>query len=95
VTERPTKAQLESVFARQFDDSEAKRVAVARQAGDLLDSKQLIDDLGTQPTPEQLCEHLSDAPDGYTLAERWNWWIGSLELAFGGYLEFRVHGESE
>lgn len=95
MTERPPKEQLESEFARRFDGSEANRVAVARQASDLLDSKQLIDDLGTQPTTEQLCEHLSDAPDGYTLAERWNWWIGSLELAFGGYLEFRLHGGDE
>ncbi len=86
-----SRQQLEQELFRRFGGTDEQRRAVARQATDLLDSEQLIEDLGTQPTVPQLCNHLADAPDGYALPERWNWWIGSLELAFGGYLEFRLH----
>jgi hypothetical protein len=24
------------------------------------------------------------------LASRWNWWLGALEVAYGGYAEFQV-----
>jgi hypothetical protein len=34
-------------------------------------------------------EHLADASEGGP-ADRWNWWLGSLEVAYGDYREFQV-----
>ena len=31
------------------------------------------------------------APDDHGLVERWNWWMGALELAYGGYRQFGVN----
>lgn len=72
-----------------FGGTVAERRAVARSAGDLVDDGRLSEDLGVDVTPTVLVENLGDAPDG-TPAERWNWWMGALEAAYGGYYEFRV-----
>ena len=40
-------------------------------------------------TPEHVVVQLADAPEG-SPAERWNWWVGALEFAYGGYAEFQV-----
>ncbi len=75
----------------EFDGSERAVRVVARQAGDLADSGRIAADAGYEPTPETVVDHLTDAPTGYTLVERWNWWVGSLELAYGdAYRRFRV-----
>jgi len=86
---------LKQELYRQFGGTKQERTAVARMAMDLVDSGHLRDDLGSQPTVSQLCGHLSDAPDAYSLTERWNWWIGSLEIAFGGYLDFRLREDMQ
>ena len=70
------------------DDADARRV-VARHARDLADSGRYAEDAGVELSPEHVVVQLADAPRGGPV-ERWNWWIGSLELAFGGYAEFRV-----
>ena len=33
---------------------------------------------------------LADAPDESGVADRWNWWLGALDAAYGGYREFEV-----
>ncbi len=62
---------------------------VARQASDLADSGHYETTVGTPLTAEIVLEELADAPDG-TPADRWNWWIGALEIAYGGYSQFGV-----
>ena len=69
-------------------DTESRR-AVARHARDLADSGRYVADAGVELTAEHVVVQLADAPDGGPV-ERWNWWIGSLDLAFGGYAEFRI-----
>jgi hypothetical protein len=73
----------------RFDGTDAERRVVARQARDLADSGALERDRGHAPTVETVVADLADAPSGGP-AERWNWWIGSLEVAYGGYESFAV-----
>jgi len=63
---------------------------VARQARDLADSGQVAEDLGFELTVDAVLSELDDAPADHSLVERWNWWIGSLELSHGGYEQFQV-----
>ncbi|ELZ11977.1 hypothetical protein C479_06012 [Halovivax asiaticus JCM 14624] len=62
---------------------------VVRQAVDLEASGQYEADVGVPLSTELVLDELADAPDG-TPADRWNWWIGSLEVAYGGYGQFGV-----
>lgn len=73
-----------------FGGTAAERRTVARAADDLADSGAYAADAGVELTPQVIVEHLADAPEGGP-ANRWNWWIGSLELAYGGYEQFAVH----
>jgi hypothetical protein len=73
-----------------FEGSKTARRLVTRQAADLLASGRLETDLGIEPTIETVVRNMTDAPDGHGLIERWNWWVGALEFAYGGYLQFRV-----
>jgi hypothetical protein len=73
-----------------FDPAPGERRAVVRCARDLADSGRLAADRGAPLTAEGVVSELEDAPDGLSLAERWNWWMGALELAYGGYDAFRV-----
>lgn len=73
-----------------FGGSEGERRAVARAARDLADSGRLRADRGAATiTVDGLLEELHAAPDGGP-AERWNWWVGALDLAYGDYATFRV-----
>lgn len=72
-----------------FGGTTSERRAVARHARDLADSGQYADDAGVEITAEHVVCQLADAPSG-TPASRWNWWIGSLEAAYGGYAEFQI-----
>lgn len=72
-----------------FGGSSAERRAVARQARDLAESNQYRDDGDIELTTAFIISELEDAPDGGP-ADRWNWWIGALEYAYGGYLDFQV-----
>jgi hypothetical protein len=74
-----------------FGGTPAERRAVARSAQDLADDGRLTDDRETEsvPSDDLVVRELRQAPDGGP-AERWNWWIGSLEVAYGGYERFAV-----
>ncbi|PSP17490.1 hypothetical protein BRC62_04685 [Halobacteriales archaeon QH_10_67_13] len=74
----------------EFAGSDEAIAVVARQAADLLASGRLKADLGIEPTAETIRRNLADAPEDSDVIERWNWWMGSLELSHGGYLQFRV-----
>ncbi|GAB3679379.1 hypothetical protein GCM10028857_00680 [Salinarchaeum chitinilyticum] len=85
--ERP---DLADALEEAFDaDSDAARV-VARAAGDLEDAGTYREDVGVELDVELIVTELADAPEGMELLERWNWWIGSLDLAFDGYDRFLV-----
>ena len=70
-------------------DADARRV-VARQAGDLADAGRYEADFGAPLTVETVVANLRDAPRDHGLVERWNWWVGALEVSHGGYDQFRV-----
>lgn len=74
---------------RAFDGSPGERRAVARMAGDLHDSGKYASDEGHELDPDTVIEHLSDSPEEGPAA-RWNWWMGALETAYGGYTRFQV-----
>ena len=87
--------QLVDELDEQFGGSDTALRAVSRQARDLADSDRIETDLDIELTVESVISNLQDAPEEYTLVERWNWWIGSLELSHGGYQRFRVRPELE
>ncbi|WP_251341438.1 hypothetical protein [Haloplanus halophilus] len=83
--------RLDAELAAAFDADAGERRAVVRCARDLADSGRLAADRGSPLTVETVRAELADAPEGSSLAERWNWWLGALELAYGGgYDAFRV-----
>ncbi|MFB6156726.1 MAG: hypothetical protein ABEJ34_02660 [Haloferacaceae archaeon] len=81
-------AELATALER-FGGTAAERRVVARQARDLDDSGRPSHDRGRPLSVEGVVENLADAPDGGP-AERWNWWLGALEMAHGGYADFQV-----
>ncbi|WP_092633651.1 hypothetical protein [Haloplanus vescus] len=87
--------RLACALERAFESEEGERRAVVRAAGDLADSGRLAADRGEPLTVETVVSELADAPDGSSLAERWNWWVGALAVAYGdAYAQFGVrrHG---
>ena len=82
--------QLVQRLDTEFDGSDDATRAVSRQARDLSDSGRIEAKLGYELTVERVVSNLADAPAEYGLVERWNWWIGSLELSHGDYQRFRV-----
>lgn len=80
--------ELVDALAR-FGGTEAERRTVARQAVDLADSGRYRADSGRRLTVDLIVEELADAPDR-SPADRWNWWIGVLSVAYGGYEAFAV-----
>ena len=85
-----TDDQFARRLAEEFEtDAGAARV-VARQARDLADSGRFETDMGRELTVSVAVENLRDAPDELGLPEKWNWWMGALELAYGEYDRFRV-----
>jgi len=83
------RAELAEALA-VFEHSEDARRVVTRQARDLADAGLVEAHFGDPLTVGAVVANLEDAPDGFSLVERWNWWIGSLELSHGGYNRFRV-----
>lgn len=88
--------ELDRVLADSFDAAAGERRAVARMACDLAAAGHYGDVAGHDLSPEVVVTNLEDAPDE-GLASRWNWWLGSLEIAFGrgedlehGFAEFQV-----
>lgn len=81
--------RLERRLRTAFGGTTAGRRVVARQAADLAASGRYETDVGVALDTDVVIDELSDAPDGGP-PERWNWWIGALEVAYGGYGEFGV-----
>ena len=82
--------RLERGLAEAFGGEEEALRAVSRQAHDLADSGRIDADFGHELTVEVVLDNLADAPDDHDLVERWNWWVGSLDLSQGGYQRFHV-----
>lgn len=82
--------RFERRLAEEFDGNAGAERVVARQARDLADSGQFDADMGRELTASAVVENLRDAPADLSLPEKWNWWLGALELAYGGYDRFRV-----
>lgn len=82
-------AALATTLESEFGGSAAERQAVVRAARDLADSNQFERDTDRQLSATQIGAELADAPDG-SPAERWNWWVGALEIAYGGYAQYQV-----
>ncbi len=88
--------RLAEALAAEFGGGDRTVRTVARQAGDLADSGRLAADIGYELTTERVLDNLRDAPATYTLRKRWNWWVGSLELAYGDtYRRFRVRDTAD
>src|SRR6056297_3624853 len=88
--EMETDQRFESRLEEAFEGNAGTRRVVARQARDLADSGQFETDMDRELTAAVVVENLSDAPESLALPEKWNWWMGALELAYGGYDRFRV-----
>jgi len=73
----------------RFGGSDPERRTVARQASDLADTGRYPRDTGRELTVDLIVAELADAPDG-SPADRWNWWMGVLAVAYGGYERFAV-----
>ena len=82
--------ELERELDAAFGGDEQTRLAISRQARDLADSGRVETDFGYELTVDAVVDHLADAPDDHSLVERWNWWVGSLDLSEGGYQRFHV-----
>ncbi|MFB6299690.1 MAG: hypothetical protein ABEH65_05460 [Halobacteriales archaeon] len=78
--------RLEKVFGA----TATERRVVVRQAGDLYDSGKYRADHDSRLTVDVIIANLSEAPDDYDLVERWNWWIGAMDLAHEGYQPFLI-----
>ncbi len=87
--------RLVSELEANFGGTAMTRRAVSRQAQDLADSGQIEADMQYRLTADAVVANLADAPEEYTLVERWNWWMGSLDLAFGEYQHFHVRPDLE
>ncbi|QSG07605.1 hypothetical protein [Halapricum desulfuricans] len=81
---------LEATLRTEFEAGERAAHVVARQARDLTDSGRFEADFGHELTVTVVVSNLHDAPDEYALIERWNWWLGALELSHGEYEQFRI-----
>jgi hypothetical protein len=81
---------LEEELQAAFDADAATASVVARQARDLADAGQFAEDFDAELTASDVVGNLRDAPEDYSLVERWNWWLGSLDISHGGYARFSV-----
>jgi len=82
--------ELAEALREEFDGDDAEYRVVARQARDLADAGAVAEDRGEPLTVAEVVRNLADAPEGSTVADRWNWWLGALDAAYGGYREFEV-----
>lgn len=84
------RATLERSLEEAFDGAPEARRVVVRQAGDLADSGRYAATHGEALTTEIVVRNLADAPTEMGLIERWNWWVGALDLAHEDYDRFRI-----
>lgn len=82
--------RLDAALSEAFGGTDAERRAVVRAARDLVDAEKPSRDRGHAMTVDEVIRHLSDAPDGNSVADRWNWWMGALDAVYGGYDYFTV-----
>ncbi|WP_254273019.1 hypothetical protein [Haloarcula marina] len=82
--------ELEAALREAFDGADEPVSVVARQARDLAEAGQFDADFDGELTVDTVLDNLRDAPEGYSLVERWNWWLGALDLSHGGYARFSV-----
>lgn len=82
--------RLDRRLREAFDASDGQRRVVVRAAVDLCDAGRYAETHGADLGVEDVVSTLREAPDDLGLVERWNWWVGALELAHGGYESFRV-----
>ncbi|WP_049985309.1 hypothetical protein [Halobellus rufus] len=85
-----TAEELAEALEAAFEGETAEFRVVARQARDLADAGIVAEDRGEPLTVAEIVDNLGDAPDDSSVADRWNWWLGALETAYGGYREFEV-----
>ncbi|MCT9095198.1 hypothetical protein [Haloarchaeobius sp. HME9146] len=76
--------RLELRLEREFG---GQAHVVVREAVDLHDSGQYRRDAGHELTSDVIVDNLRDAPEG-DVVERWNWWLGSLALAYGDEYQY-------
>lgn len=82
---------LDDALTEAYEAAPAERRVVVRQAIDLADSgRWAATHDGTALSIDRIAHELDQAPEGEGLADRWNWWIGSLEVAFGGFGRFAI-----
>ena len=82
--------RLNSALKAEFGGTDNERQVILRAVQDLADSEKPSRDRGHALTVPGICRHLADAPNDNSLVERWNWWMGALETAYGGYDYFTV-----
>lgn len=85
---------LDDALQESFDSSAADRRVVVRQATDLAAAGKPVADRGVALSVDDIVDNLQDAPDGSDLIDRWNWWLGALELAYSGYQQFTVQARA-
>lgn len=81
---------LAARLERSFESTEGERRVVVRQAGDLHDSGRFREVRGSELGIDDVVSNLREAPDDLGLVEKWNWWMGALDLAHGGFDAFVV-----
>lgn len=85
----PDPDALDHALADDFGGSDGERRAVVRAARDLADSGRIPLDRGHELAVDVIVDELKEAPRGGP-ADRWNWWVGALDVAYGGYAQFQV-----
>ena len=82
---------LDRALAEAYGGEPAERRVVVRQALDLADAGRWAETHdGAALSVDRVVTELEGAPSGEGLADRWNWWIGSLEVAYGDFERFAV-----
>ena len=89
MTDRELDPEALTAALARFGGGKEERRTVARQAADLAASGKHTRDRSHPLTVEVVVDELGDAREG-SPAERWNWWMGALEVAYGGYEPFQV-----
>ena len=82
--------EMVKALSAEFDGDDAECRVVARQARDLADAGVVAEDRGEPLTVAAVVRNLADAPEGSSVADRWNWWLGALDAAYDGYRGFEV-----